>query len=396
MKLSGKHADRISGITGQPLENLILKSVRDLIIGTNRIMPLVIAMEDLQWADTSSLLLLDALYRLAMTQQIVFINVFRPGYWEKEEKSPDTLDSRAPDVPFSQILVQPLDQLNSEALINNVLKIKGPYHAVKKRMIEMAEGNPFFIEEIVRSFIDEGVVRTGESGFEVTDKIDSVVIPTTISDLLTARIDRLEEGSRNVVKVASVIGRSFFYRILADVVNSLKSLEEKLLYLTEIELFVRRMRMEELEYVFKHALAQEVAYESTLLQQRRELHLKVAESTERIFAEKLHEFYGILAFHYSRAENLEKAEEWLIKAGDEALNSSASDEALYYFQEALRIYRRLRGVGIDPEKVAMLEKNIGFAFFNRGHFAEAVEHFDNALNYYWGKLPGNTVSKTFR
>ena len=396
MKLSGKHADRISGITGQPLENLILKSVRDLIIGTNRIMPLVIVMEDLQWADTSSLLLLDALYRLAMTQQIVFINVFRPGYWETEEKSPDTLDSRAPDVPFIQILVQPLDSLNSEALVNNVLKIKGPHHAVKKRMIEMAEGNPFFIEEIVRSFIDEGVVRAGESGFEVTDKIDSVVIPATISDLLTARIDRLEEGSRNVVKVASVIGRSFFYRILADVVNSLKRLEEKLVYLTEIELFVRRMRMEELEYVFKHALAQEVAYESTLLQQRRELHLKVAESTERIFAEKLHEFYGILAFHYSRAENLEKAEEWLIKAGDEALNSSASDEALYYFQEALRIYRKLRGVGIDPEKIAMLEKNIGFAFFNRGHFAEAVQHFDSALNYYWGELPKNALSKAFR
>jgi len=93
---------------------------------------------------------------------------------------------------------------------------------------------------------------------------------------------------------------------------------------------------------------------------------------------------------------MEKAEEYLIKAGEQALNSSASDEALYYYQEALRIYQQLRGGSLDPEKVAMLEKNIALALFNRGHYTDAVEHFDNALNYYWGKLPGNTLSTAVR
>ena len=101
--------------------------------------------------------------------------------------------------------------------------------------------------------------------------------------------------------------------------------------------------MGELEYLFNHALAQEVAYESILPLKRKELHLRVAQSIEKIFHEKLHEFYGMLAYHYSRAESLEKAEECLIKAGEEALKSSASNEALHYYREALGIYRRLQG-----------------------------------------------------
>ena len=93
--------------------------------------------------------------------------------------------------------------------------------------------------------------------------------------------------------------------------------------------------MEELEYLFKHALAQEVAYESILASKRRERHLKVAGSIEKVFSERIHEFYGMLAYHYSRAENHKKAEEYLIKAGEEALKSSASIEALNYYQEFL-------------------------------------------------------------
>ncbi len=396
MKLSGKYAERVKGISGEPLEKLITKNVRDLLIKSTEIMPLVIVMEDLQWADTSSLLLLDATYRLALTQKVVFINVFRPGYWDIKDKTPETLKTRMPDLPLLEILIQPLDRQNSEALINNMLSIKGLQRELKSQIIERAEGNPFFIEEIVSSLIDEGAMKSGPNGLEVTDKIHSVVIPPTISEVLMARIDRLDETSRNIVKVASVIGRRFFYRILADVATRVDTLDEKLEYLKQIQLIVQRMRIEELEYLFRHALVQEAAYESTLLKQRKQIHLKVAESTERIFKDRLYGFYGIIAYHYTKAEALDKAEEWLIKAGEEALRSAASDEALYYFREALSIYRRTRGVSADPKKIAMFEKNIGLALYNRGRYPESVEHFDEALNYYWRKLPRNTLSKTFR
>jgi class 3 adenylate cyclase/tetratricopeptide (TPR) repeat protein len=393
MKLSGKHAERIKGIEGEALEKLIFKNVRELLIRSTELIPIVIVIEDLHWADTSSLILIDALYRLARNQKVVFINVFRPGYWENEDKNPANLKDRMTDLLQVELVLQPLDSQSSETLINNMLNIKGLHHGIKTRIIERAGGNPFFIEEVVRGLIDEGAVVVKDGGFEVTDKIHSVVIPPTINDVLMARIDRLDEESRNVIKVASVIGRSFFYRILADVISRVDGLDDKLEYLKQIQLIRERMQMNELEYLFKHALAQEAAYESTLLQQRKQLHLKVAESIERLFSERLHEFYGILAMHYSRADNLEKAEEYIVKAGEEALRSSASSEAITYFLQALQFYTGKHGQTADPEKLAGFEKNLAMAYHSRGQFREALQYFDKVFIRWGRREPGNRVSR---
>jgi len=263
--------------------------------------------------------------------------------------------------------------------------------ALMEQIIQRAGGNPFFIEEVMRSLIDQGAIVPKERRCEVTEKVSEIRIPNTINDVLMARIDRLEEKTRHLVKVASVIGRSFFYRILSDVVSEVEEIPSKLSYLSEIQLLHPQERMGEVEYIFKHALAQEAAYESILPPKRRELHLKVAHSIERIFKERLSEFYGMLAYHYSRAEDLEKAEEYLIKAGEEALRSAASDEALHYYEEALQLYLKKSGKDADPEKVAVLEKNIALALYNRGQHREAIKYFDKALNHYWGKLPKGRI-----
>jgi len=217
------------------------------------------------------------------------------------------------------------------------------------------------------------------------------VIPSTINDVLIARIDRLEEQTRDLIKIASVIGRSFFDRILKEVANSIEEVDERLAYLKDAQFINDRMRMEELEYLFKHALAQEAAYESTLIQQRKELHLKVAQSIEKIFRERVHEFYGMLAHHYSMGEDEEKAEEYLIKAGDEALKSSASSEALYYFKDAIKLYTKRYGDAVVPNKMAEFEENVAFAFFNRGHHAEAIVYFDKTLNRLGVKEQKNNI-----
>ncbi len=395
MKLVGRYAERIKGIEGEPLEKLIVRAVRELVVTAAKLQPIVIIMEDLHWADVSSLELLDALYRLTENHRIAFINVFRPGYIEINGGKLTKIGRWLP-ISYVGMEIQPLDMTDSSALIDNMLRKKGLPHAVKQKIVERAGGNPLFIEEVVCSLIDEGAVVKREGRFDVTEKIDGVVIPPTIEDVLRARIDRLEEQTRELVKIASVIGRSFFDRVIKEVAGSIENVGDRLAYLQEVQLIRSRERMEELEYLFKHVLVQEAAYESILHQQRRQLHLKVAESVERIFRERLHEVYGMLAYHYGRAKCLEKAEECLIKAGEEALKSAAPNEALNYYQEALQIYLRLRGADADPEKVAMLEKNIALALFNRGHYAEAVEHFDKALNYYWGTLPKNALSTAFK
>ncbi len=269
-------------------------------------------------------------------------------------------------------------------------------HTLTKQIIQRAGGNPFFIEEVVRSLIDQNAIVLKDGRFEVTEKVSEVPIPNTINDILMARIDRLEEKTRHLVKVASVIGRSFFYRILSHVASDVEDIPEKLTFLSEIQILQPQERMGEVEYLFKHALAQEAAYESILPPKRRELHLKVAHSIEKIFTERLPEFYGMLAYHYSRAEDLDKAEEYLIKAGEEALRSAASDEALHYYEEALQLYLKKYANHADPAKVAMLEKNVALALFNKGQYADALKYLDKILER-WGLMsPKNTLNATFR
>jgi class 3 adenylate cyclase/tetratricopeptide (TPR) repeat protein len=395
MKLEGKHAERVKGIEGEALEKLIFKNMRELMIKGAELRPTVVVMEDFQWADTSSIELLERLYRLAENHRIAFINVFRLGYFETDDDKIAKIGRGLP-ASYVEIEIHPLDNANAETLIDNMLAVKGLPYSVKNQILERAGGNPFFIEEVVRSLIDEGAVVKKKGGFEVTYKIESVTIPPTINDVLMARMDRLEEPTRELIKIASVIGRSFFDRVVKEVADPIGDVDRRLAQLKDVQLIRSRMRMGEVEYLFKHALAHEAAYESTLLKKRKQLHLRVAESIERLFSDRLHEFYGILAYHYGKAESLEKTELCLISAGEAALKSSASNEALHYYQEGLSIYRRLRGDSVDPEKVAMLEKNIGLAFFNRGHYAEAVEHFDKVLSYYWGELPKNALSTVFR
>ena len=390
IKLVGRYVERIKGIEGEALEKLILKNVRDLITRGTQRAPLVAILEDLHWADTSSIELMESLFRLAAKEQIVFINVFRPGYAETGDRIIKTIQENYP-AKYTEIMLQPLDEKQTETLITNLLNIKGFPHKLKDQIIQRAGGNPYFIEEVVRSFIDEGAVVMKESGFEVTDRLSSMSIPRTINEVLMARIDRLDQKTRDLVKTASVIGRNFFYRILAEVARTIEDIDNRLEYLEEIQLIRERKRMEELEYLFKHALAQEVAYDSILVQRRKELHKSVADSIEKVFNQRLHEFYGMLAYHYSQAEDLDKTEEYLIKAGEESLKAAASSEALHYYQQALDLYLRKYGKKADPGKVAMLEKNIALALFNRGQLAESVSYFDKVLAFYGETIPKNPI-----
>ena len=292
---------------------------------------------------------------------------------------------------YVELNIQPLDQQAGEVLINNLLEIQGLPYTLRRKIIERSGGNPFFIEEVIRSLIDEGaIVRKGES-FGVTEKIDTVLIPPTINGVLMARIDRLEERTRELVKVASVIGRSFFDRVLKDVAASIEDIDKRIAYLKELQLIRERMRMEELEYLFKHALAQEVAYQSTLLQQRKDLHRQVALSIEKLFQDRLHEFYGLLASHYSRAEDLEKAEEWMTRAGGEGAAVLRLQRGTALLQEALRLYINKSGASADPEKLSGFEKNIALAYFNRGDHKNTVLYIDKVFQRWGRHLPGTQL-----
>jgi class 3 adenylate cyclase/tetratricopeptide (TPR) repeat protein len=393
LKISGPAAERVRGIEGESLEKLILKSLRELLVKLSERRPLVVVIDDLHWADGTTIEFLLSLVRLAQKHRVLFISVFRPEY----EKTGERFARKVRDLHrayAAEIRLEPLGREDSLALVGNLVSVSGLPPSLQERIIQKTGGNPFFIEEVVRSFIDEGAVEVGESGFRVTDKIDTVTIPETVQEILMARIDRLDEETRALLKVASVIGRNFFYKILAEVARSADGIEGRLTLLKEIQLIQERRRLEELEFLFKHALVQEVVYDSLLLKKRKELHLEVARAIETVFASKLHEFYGVLAYHYSCGESLEKAQEYLVKSGEEALKAAASSEAIFYYQEALKLYLQKQKGSTDPDTVAHLEWNIAKAFLNKGRMAEAVQHFDRVMEI-WGERRPKTKAARF-
>jgi len=395
MKLTGKYAERVRGIEGEALENLVFKNFRELFIQATKLQPIVMIIEDLHWSDLSSIGFLESIFRLAEGHRILFINAIRPAYEETGDRIIKTLKENL-KAHYIEVKLTPLDDRSSETLINNMLKIKGLSRIVIDRIVKRSDGNPYFIEEVVRSFIDEGVVVVKDGFFKATSKINALVIPQTISDVLMSRIDRLDEKTKTLITVASVIGRSFFYRILIDIIHPTESIDKKLLFLEEAQLVVERNRIGEREYLFKHALTQEVVYESILYKKRIYLHLQVAASIEHLFNDKLYEFYGVLAYHYGKGENLGKTEEYLIKAGEESLKSSASNEALNCFKEALNLYLKKYGDNADPEKIAMFENNIGLAYYNKGSFFNALEHFDVVLERSGYGSPKGKFRRIFR
>ncbi len=377
MPLKGRHAQRVKGIKGESLEKLIFKNFRELLTHAAALKPVVFIMEDLHWADSSSLAFLESLQGLSKNHRLMFINLLRPGYLDKEWAG-------ATDETRVNMALSPLKTEEGDALVHNMLQIEDLPHKIKSRILGRTEGNPFFIEEVVRSLIDEGAVIKKEGSFVFTDKINQVVIPPNINDLLMARIDRLEGPTRELLKIASVIGRSFFDLIIKEMAGStIDQVDDRLAYLKEVQILKDRTRMQELEYMFKHALAREATYESTLLEQRRDLHLQVARAIEKIFQDRLHEFYGMLAFHYGKGEDLDKAGEYLAKAGEEALKASASSEAINYLKEALTLYARRSDTRTDPEMLTKFEKNIALACHNKSLWPESVAYLDKVLER-WG------------
>lgn len=380
-KLSGSYEEKIRGIEGDALEKMILKSIRDVLARASEMTCLVIVFEDLHWSDISSIELLEGLFRLAKTNRILFINLFRPGYKETGDRIAETVESLFPEC-FLTIVLEPLNDKLSESLITNMLKT-GPHHPFIGTVIERAGGNPFFIEEIVQSFIDQNLIVFRGGEVHLNKEIETVFIPSAINDLLMARIDRLDEKTRDLLKIASVIGRNFFYRILRDVAGDIPDIDDRLALLEKLQLIKADRRTGEVEYIFKHALSQEAAYQSILENKRKQLHLRVADSMKSAFDETLQEYNGMLAYHYGKGEDLDEAETYLIKAGEAALKSSASSEALNYYRQALEIYLKKSGEGTDPEKITMFDRNIALALYDRGRYEEAIEHFDKVLGYVW-------------
>jgi len=388
---SARYAGFLDGVKEESIGKLIVKHSRDIIARASSFRPILFVLEDMHWADDSSFEFLRGIIGLSSTHPVMFLCTWRPGYAETTERF-RTFLAESMDGRLLDIELHPLEERRSVELTRNLLREAEVPQKVIAKIVEKSGGNPFFIEETIRSFIDMGTMDPEKSGPSVAQQLESIEIPNSIDAVIMARIDRLDEAMRQLLRIAAVIGRSFFFRVLARVCSDEFELGTCIEHLEELQILRHRVRLDEIEFLFKHVLVQETIYRSILLRNRKEIHLSVAEAIEELFAGRIGEFCGVLAYHYMQAEEFDKAEKFLEMAGKAAMDSAASSEALVFFQQALDVYTRKNGKDAAPEKLAQFERIIGKAYQNKGLMQKAIEHYDAALDHY-GIRRRNRVAK---
>ena len=388
LEVKGDYVARVKYLDDRAMGQQIFLTVRRLFEKVAQSQPTILVFEDLHWMDESSARLLEHLLPLVENASFLIIILTRPEQDAPSARLHQVLTNQYAHC-FTEIRLSPLSNVDSATLAHNLLEIEDLPERMRALIVSKAEGNPFFLEEVIRTLIDTSAVqRDPASGrWRVMANVDAAHIPDTIQGVIMARIDRLDEELKKVLRLASVIGRSFLYRILKAIVEAESQLDVDLAQLQQSEIIHEKQTLPELEYIFHHALMQEATYESTLLQKRREIHARVGQAIETLFAGRLEEFYGLLAYHYARAEAWEKAHFYLVKAGDQAGRMAADAEALDLYERAFQAYERAFGSAQDPLQAASLERKMGEAFERRGEYPQALEHLQRSLAHLGYRLP---------
>jgi tetratricopeptide (TPR) repeat protein len=312
----------------------IFEALRDLFVRESQKTPLVLIVEDLHWIDKSSEEFLDYLIGWLATTSILLILLYRPEYahrWASKSS-------------YTNIRVDQLSIPTSSELVQSILSEGEVVPELRDLILGKAAGNPLFMEELTHSLLENGSIQKKEDQYTLSRKLSDIQVPDTIQGIIVARIDRLDEGLKRIMHVASVIGREFAFRILQSITEMKEDLKGHLLNLQGLEFIYEKRLFPELEYIFKHALTQEVAYNSLLLARRKEIHGKIGRAIEELYADRLEEFYEMLAYHYSRSDDLAKGIDYGKKAGARASSVYAYAEAARLLEQALEVQKIL-----DPD-----------------------------------------------
>jgi tetratricopeptide (TPR) repeat protein len=338
------------------------EALRRLLVRASERRPQVLVIEDLHWIDSASEQFLAMLVDTVPALRALLVFTYRPGYSHSfGERSYVT-----------RVVPPALSAEDSAHMVAAVLATDALPDALRGLVSGKAEGNPFYVEELVKSLEEGGALRRVGTGYELARAVGEIAIPGTIQDVIAARIDRLAEAPKRTLQLAAVIGREFTRR-LVDRLGEIRERTDGLLReLTALELIHERRLFPELAYMFKHALTQDVAYASLLVQRRRELHRLVGLAIEELYADRLPEHYEMLAHHFSRAEDWERALEYLLKAAEKATQAFGLRQALELYADALEAVRRL-GDRVPVTTPAAIHRARADLFFGVGDFGRSHE-----------------------
>jgi tetratricopeptide (TPR) repeat protein len=363
--------DPIAGMDRQLRKQRTLDAIKRLLVRESLEQPLVVIFEDLHWFDTESLEFLTLLADSLGNLKILMLVNHRPEF---------THPSGGKSY-YRQLRLEPLEANPAEELLTALLTDASELSPFKKLIIEKSEGNPLFIEEIVRALIENGtIVREGDR-VQVTRPHAEISIPATVEGIVASRIDRLPPDEKSLLQALAVIGEEF---PLPVALHALGKPEDELLKslanLQSAEFIYERPTLAHTEYTFKHALIHEVAYKSVLQERRKEIHGKTAAAIETLCGNRLEDHLDKLVHHYRLSGNGPKTVHYLHQAGQHAYERSAVSEALVHFNAALETVRQLPADAATAELELALQISLGNSLMQTGGYAAegVVRSFERA------------------
>jgi tetratricopeptide (TPR) repeat protein len=231
-------------------------------------------------------------------------------------------------------MLHDLSPTDAQSMVESLLETEVVPSDLKKFIHDRVEGNPFYLEEVINSLLETETLIRKDGSWRLTKPLIEVNIPSTVQGVISARLDRLEKETKRILQEASVIGRSFLYEILKCITELKKQIDRSLMGLERLDLIRTRSLQPDLEYIFKHAVTQEVVYNGLLRKERQNIHEKIGQVMEELFRDRLPEFYETLAYHYTQGKSIFKAADYLTKAGEKSYKRYSLDEAHSYFKEA--------------------------------------------------------------
>jgi class 3 adenylate cyclase/tetratricopeptide (TPR) repeat protein len=323
-----------------------LDGIKRLLLRESQVQPILVVFEDLHWIDEETQALLDSLVESLATARLLLLVNYRPEY-----------QHAWPGKTYHQLRIAPLPPESSQELLEALLGPDASLAALKRLLIERTEGNPFFLEESVRTLAETKALVGERGAYTLVKATQSLQIPATARAILAARIDRLSPEDKRLLQAASVIGKDVPFTLLQAVAEAPEeALGRGLSHLQAAEFLYEARLFPDLEYTFKHALIHEVAYGNLLQERRHALHAAILGAIERLHAGRLDEHAERLAHHAFRGEIWDKAVSLLRQAGAKAVTRSTPREAVTYFEQALVALSHVR----ESHDTAMQAVNLRF------------------------------------
>jgi len=351
---------------GEALVARMTDAVRNVLLGFAKKNPLAIIFDDLHWADEASLNLLLNLSDLTETQSILFICMSRPDKtvpsWDTMEKIQQKIGDK-----YSSISLEPLRVEQTEVMLSNLLGMKDMPKNIRNLIVEKADGNPFFIEELIRSLIETKQLVRENSHWRAVSDDAKISLPNTLRGVLSARIDRLPETSKHVLQNAAVIGRLFDLRVLKRLTSLNGGFDSQVEYLREASLIEPARE----EYAFRHVLIQEAAYDSILIKNRAILHKQIGETLEELHADRIEEFAPLLSYHFYAAQD-SRSLKYDTLAGEKAARLYANAEAATHFSRAIEVAKKQN---IETERLTKIYLQLGQSYEVSGRYEIALQTY---------------------